>query len=210
MSFLLPRVYPLTDVSLTGLSHSEQVKRLSAGGAALVQLREKDMAVRDFLAEAQAALINARDSGVKLIINDRVDVVMAIGADGVHLGQDDLPPVSARALLGPQAIVGFSTHDRWQAISALALPIDYIAVGPVFPTQTKGDTAPHLGLAGVREVRQAIGSFPLVAIGGITEVNALDVVAAGADSVALISSLLAEPVEITTRTARLLQTLKDF
>jgi len=83
-------------------------------------------------------------------------------------------------------------------------------VGPVFPTQTKGDTAPHLGLAGVREVRQAIGSFPLVAIGGITEVNALDVVAAGADSVALISSLLAEPVEITTRTARLLQTLKDF
>jgi thiamine-phosphate pyrophosphorylase len=210
MSFLLPRVYPLTDVRLTGLSHSEQVKRLSAGGAALVQLREKGMAVRDFFAEAQAALINARDSGVKLIINDRVDLAMAIGADGVHLGQDDLPPVSARALLGPQAIIGFSTHDRLQAISALALPIDYIAVGPVFPTQTKGDTAPHLGLAGVREVRQAIGSFPLVAIGGITEVNALDVVAAGADSVALISSLLAEPVEITTRTARLLQTLKDF
>ena len=209
MSFLLPRVYPLTDVRLTGLSHSEQVKRLSAGGAALVQLREKVMAVRDFFADAQAALINARDNGVRLIINDRVDVAMSLGADGVHLGQDDLPPASARALLGPEAIIGFSTHDRGQATSALALPIDYIAVGPIFPTQTKGDTAPHLGLNGLREVRQAIGSFPLVAIGGITEVNSSEVIAAGADSVALISSLLADPVEITARTAHLLQTLKD-
>jgi len=210
MSFLLPRVYPLTDVSLTGLSHAEQVNRLCAGGAALVQLREKVMAVRDFFAEAQAALINARAGGVKLIINDRVDLALAIGADGVHLGQDDLPPASARTLLGPRAIIGFSTHNRWQATSALALPIDYIAVGPIFPSQTKGDTALHLGLSGLRGVRQAIGSFPLVAIGGITELNASDVIAAGADSVALISSLLAEPVEITARTARLLETLKHF
>ena len=166
--FQLPRVYALTDVRLSGLSHAEQVDFLSLGGASLVQLREKQMPALEFYEQAKAAVAVAERSGVQLIINDRVDVAVAVGASGVHLGQDDLPPDAARRLLGPTAIVGYSTHNVDQALAAVKLPIDYLAIGPIFPTTSKTDTFPVLGLEGLRAVRRAIGDFPLVAIGGIT------------------------------------------
>src|SRR6476661_1304263 len=115
MPFRLPRVYPLTDVAISGLSHAEQVKRLAAGGATIIQLREKNMAACDFYDEAKAAVEIARKAGIQLIINDRVDIALAVEADGVHLGQDDLPVESARALLGENVIVGYSTHNLAQA-----------------------------------------------------------------------------------------------
>src|SRR5262245_59616511 len=121
----LPRVYPLTDVQLSGLSHAEQVRLLSLGGASLIQLREKRLSALEFYEQAKAAVATLR-SGVRLIINDRVDIALAAGAAGVHLGQDDMPPEAARKLLGPQAIIGYSTHNVEQAINAGNLSIDYL------------------------------------------------------------------------------------
>jgi len=141
------------------------------------------------------------------MINDRVDVAIAVGAHGVHLGQDDLPPEAARKLLGETAIVGYSTHNVDQALEAVKLPIDYLAIGPIFPTTSKTDTFPVLGLEGLRAVRKAIGDFPLVAIGGITHANARDAVEAGADSVAVISALLSYPNRISEMTRHLIHSL---
>lgn len=205
----LPRVYVLTDARVSGLSHAEQVELLSAGGATLVQLREKQLPPREFYEQAKAAVAVASRRGVRLIVNDRVDVTIAVGADGVHLGQDDMPPHAARKLLGPDAVIGFSTHNVAQAVEALRLPIDYIAAGPIFATTTKTDTSPVLGLDGLRAVRQAVGGFPLVAIGGITHADASKVVRAGADSVAVISAVLSESTRISEATRSLLQDLQD-
>jgi thiamine-phosphate pyrophosphorylase len=173
-----------------------------------VQLREKQMSPKEFYEQAKAAVTVAAECGVRLIINDRVDVALAVGANGVHLGQDDMPPEAARKLLGEQAIIGFSTHNIEQAIAASKLPIDYLAMGPIFTTSTKSDTAPVLGLEGLRAVRHAIGDFPLVAIGGITRANAAEVIDAGADSVAVISALLAHSDRITEATQTLLHSLQ--
>ena len=203
--FRLPKVYALTDVELSGRSHAEQVKLLTQGGATLIQLREKKMPALEFYEHAKAA----GAVGVPLIINDRVDVAIAVGARGVHLGQDDLPPEAARRLLGPDAIVGYSTHNIDQALAAVKLPIDYLAVGPIFQTTTKTDTFAVLGLEGLRAVRAAIGEFPLVAIGGITHANAPEAIAAGADSVAVISALLSDPNRIAEMTRSLIQTLSN-
>jgi thiamine-phosphate pyrophosphorylase len=205
MKFSLPRVYPLTDTAFSGLSHAEQVARLCDGGARLAQLREKRLSPRDFYREAEAALRVARARGAKLIINDRADLALALGADGVHLGQDDLPPDAARLLLGERAIIGCSTHSVEQAVAAARLPVDYVAVGPVFATRTKENHDPAVGLDGVRRVREALGdAVPLVAIGGITADNAAQVWAAGADSVAVIGALLSAPDEIAARLKALL------
>ena len=205
----LPRIYPLTDVPLSGVSHAEQVKLLSRGGASLVQLREKSMPPREFYEQAREAVAVALRCGVQLLINDRVDIALAVRATGVHLGQDDMPPEAARSLLGPEAVIGYSTHNIEQAVAATKLPIDYVAIGPIFATTTKTDTAPILGLEGLRTVRQAIGAIPLVAIGGITSANAADVIAAGADSVAVISALLSNSSKISEATRSLLQDLQD-
>jgi len=183
--FRLPRVYPITDTQISGLSHAEQVRLLVEGGATLVQLREKNLSALDFYNEAKSV------QGVTVIINDRVDVALAVNAAGVHLGQDDLPPDAARRLLGDDAIIGHSTHNLAQARAAARLPVDYIAIGPIFSTATKASPDPDVGLDGLRAVRDAIGNIPLVAIGGITAENAASVIDAGADSVALISGLLA-------------------
>src|SRR5262249_46460797 len=117
-SFRLPRVYPITDTQLSGLSHAEQVALLADGGATVVQLRDKHAVAQDFYEQAKAALVVARERGIELIINDRVDIALALGADGVHLGQDDLPPAAARRLLGDDFVIGFSTHNLKQAIEA--------------------------------------------------------------------------------------------
>jgi thiamine-phosphate pyrophosphorylase len=202
MSFELPKLYPITDRRLSGLSHAEQVARLCEGGARLVQLREKNLSPREFYSEAVEALKVARAWGVRLVVNDRADIALALGADGVHLGQDDMPPAAARALLGEGAIIGYSTHSVEQAVAASRLPVDYIAIGPVFATSSKDNPDPVVGLEGVRAVREVLGRLPLVAIGGVTRENARALLEAGAASVAVLSALLAsgDPAEITRRT----------
>ena len=205
--FRLPRVYALTDVQLSGFSHAKQIELLSFGGATLIQFREKQLPALEFYEQAKAAVVVAQRSAVRLIINDRVDVAISVGAHGVHLGQDDLPPVAARKLLGETAIIGYSTHNVDQALEAVTLPINYLAIGPIFQTTTKTDTSPVLGLEGLRAVRSAIGDFPLVAIGGITHANAREAIEAGADSVAVISALLVDSNRIAELTRSLIQTL---
>jgi len=201
------RLYPLTDRSLSQFSHAEQVTRLADQGATLIQLREKLLHPFEFYQEAAAAMHVARDRNVKIVINDRVDIALALKADGVHLGQDDLPPEAARRLLGPQAIIGFSTHSPEQARLAANLPIDYIAIGPVFATSTKVASEPTLGSGGLRQVRLVVGRIPLVAIGGITSENSPDVIAAGADAVAMISDIWASQSGFSTHARALSLTL---
>ena len=163
---------------------------LADAGATFIQLREKKLSSLDFYNEAKAALAVARQRNVTLIINDRVDIALALGAAGVHLGQDDLPPEAARKLLGDDAIIGYSSHNIAQATAAAQLPIDYLAIGPIFQTGTKANPDPVVGLDGLRAVRQVVGRLPLVAIGGITEENARSAIDAGADSIAVISAVL--------------------
>jgi thiamine-phosphate pyrophosphorylase len=196
LNFELPRIYPITDAGISGLSHSAQVERLIAGGARLIQLREKRSPSGDFYKSALAAARIAHDCGIRVVINDRVDIALAVKADGVHLGQDDLPPENARAILGDDAIIGFSTHSVEQARRAMSMPVDYIAIGPIFQTKTKESP---VGLDGLRRVRDAIGDLPLVAIGGITIDNIGPVFDAGADCVAVIGALLSEPDAIAER-----------
>jgi thiamine-phosphate pyrophosphorylase len=203
MPLALPKIYPITNVSASNLSHVEQFRRLVEGGAGMIQLREKNSSPREFYESAREISALAEKKNVKIIINDRADIAFALKT-GVHLGQDDLPPQAARKLLGKNAIIGFSTHSVEQAIEALNLPIDYIAVGPVFATKTKQNPEPAVGLKGVERVRKAVGNFPLVAIGGITFENAGDVFSAGADSVAVIGDLLCEPDKITEKMKRFL------
>ncbi len=204
MRIRLPRIYPLTDVQLSGLSHAEQVRLLTLGGASLIQLREKQAPALEFYQQALAAV---NQGGAQLIINDRVDVAQAVGAHGVHLGQDDMPPDAARRLLGDQAIIGYSTHSVEQARQALRLPVDYIAIGPIFETPSKTDTSPTLGVDGLKAVRNAVGDVQLVAIGGISHANARAVIEAGADAVAVISALVSDPERITAATHALIQSL---
>lgn len=202
--FPLPRIYPITYRDISGLSHLEQVERLIEGGATMIQLRDKTASSSELFNAARGCLALARKHGVKLIINDRVDIVLALGADGVHLGQDDLPPVHARKILGGDAIIGFSTHSVEQAIGAAGKPVNYIAIGPIFETQSKEKPEPLVGLDGLRRVREATRNIPLVAIGGITSENLIDVFAAGADSAAMIGALLADPHQIAEQIQKML------
>jgi thiamine-phosphate pyrophosphorylase len=188
MTLSIPRLYPITDARLTGLSHREQIERLAAGGATFIQLREKLAAPREFYESALEVMKVARRLGVQIIINDRVDIAMAVAADGVHLGQDDLPPERVRALVGQSRIIGFSTHNLKQALEADSTPVDYIAIGPVFQTSTKEKPDPVVGLEALGEIKHRI-SKPLVAIGGIVLDRAQELIAAGADSLAIISDL---------------------
>ncbi|HET6891470.1 MAG TPA: thiamine phosphate synthase [Pyrinomonadaceae bacterium] len=204
------RLYPLTDIRLSGLSHAEQVARLSEGGAHLIQLREKYLSPREFYDQAVKAMRVARSRGVRIIINDRIDVAMASKADGVHLGQDDFPPQAARRLLGDGAIIGLSTHNVDQAVQASTMDIDYIAVGPIFGTSTKDNPDPVVGLTGLEEIRQAVLKTPIVAIGGITSDNAPQVMKAGANAVAVISALLIPPDETIAQTKRFIAQLSGL
>jgi len=196
MNFILPKIYPITDTRITKLTHARQVQELIEGGATIIQLRDKHASPKDFYESAEEALKIARKQKVKIIINDRVDIALALQADGVHLGQDDLPPEHARKILGDEAIIGFSTHSLEQAARAVELPISYLAVGPVFTTRTKENPDETVGIEVVKRVREAIGDFPLVAIGGITSENFQKVLEAGASSVAIISDLLSDAKNI--------------
>jgi len=206
----LPKIYPITDARLSGLTHAGQLARLADGGATLVQLREKHASPREFYERADEAVRVAREFGVRAIVNDRADIALAVGAAGVHLGQDDLDPSAARRLLGDEFIIGYSTHSVEQAAEAARLPVDYVAVGPVFETSTKERPDPTVGLEGLRRVRAAVGHLPLVAIGGLTPATARAVLDAGADSLALISALVGgDPAAIARRMREFLSYIKD-
>lgn len=163
----------------------------------MIQLREQRAAPATFFDDAIEATRLAHQHGAKLIINDRVDVALAVNADGVHLGQDDLPVGAARRLLGEESLIGFSTHNLEQVKAALDLPIDYLAFGPVFTTSTKHRPDPVVGIERLAEVARLTRGLPLVAIGGITQSTLRAVLDSGAGAVALISAVLAAGSDIT-------------
>ena len=173
---------PLTDVVLQAIR----------GGAACIQLREKDVTTRFFVEEARQIKALMAPFRVPLIINDRLDVALAVEADGVHVGQDDMPYEIAREVMGPEAIIGISV-ETWEDVQrAEGLDVDYLGVSPVFATPTKTDTKEPWGLEGLIRIR-AFSRHPLVAIGGLNPSNAEAVVMAGADSVAVVSAICASP-----------------
>ena len=188
-----PFAYPIVDAGrLHGRDPAFVVDSLARAGARLIQLRVKGLSDRRWLAMAGAALAAAHASGAHLMVNDRADIARIAGADGLHVGQDDLAGTDARAVVGPGVLLGVSTHNLDQLAAAATEAVDYLAIGPVFPTRTKDNPDPVVGLEMVRRARAAT-TRPLVAIGGITRANARSVVEAGADGVAVISDLLDAP-----------------
>jgi thiamine-phosphate diphosphorylase len=198
---LLPPFYAILDPEQTrGRSVECVLCELLSGGAKILQLRAKSISTRAFLDLARRARELARAHGCRLIINDRVDVALACGADGVHLGQEDLPLHAARRLL-PAKIIGISTHGLEQAKQAQDGGADYIGFGPMYGTTTKQTGYSARGVAMLREIRNAV-RIPIVAIGGITEGNVSEIWNAGADSAAIISDVLAAH-DITARVQRI-------
>ena len=183
-------LYLVTDRDLRrGRSLAEVVAEAVAGGVTCVQLREKRCSTREFLAEARSVREALRGTGAALIINDRVDIALASGADGVHVGQQDMPIGDVRRLGPPGWIIGVSAESVADAVEAEQAGADYVGASPVFATPTKTDTAPPLGLDGLRALRAAV-RIPVVAIGGIQVGNAREVIAAGADGLAVVSAIM--------------------
>lgn len=204
----LPPLYPITDRVLGGARpHGDLVGLLISGGACWIQIREKQLADEELIVQVEEALHVAEPAGVKILINDRVEVALKTRADGIHLGQSDFPVEEARSLL-PRAIIGFSTHNLAQATAANSLPADYISIGPIFPTRTKTENQP-VGIDMLQRVRREI-SKPLVAVGGITLENVLQVWNAGADSVAVVSDIMKHGDDIGARTAGYLKLWNKF
>jgi thiamine-phosphate pyrophosphorylase len=189
----LPRVYPILDSATLhsrGIPLEIAAAAFLEGGAAILQLRHKDHWSRTLFDSARKIAALCREAGAAFVINDRADFAMLLGA-GLHVGQDDLPPRDARALIGADALLGFSSHNPTQLCAAGGEPVDYVALGPIFTTASKENPDPVVGIEEVRRCRALIEK-PLVAIGGITLGNAPTVWAAGADSVAVIGGLLPE------------------
>jgi thiamine-phosphate pyrophosphorylase len=182
-------VYLVADPTATrGRDLVQVVAAAVAGGATLVQLRAKDVPTRGMVEAARALVALLHPRGVPLLVNDRVDVALAAGADGAHVGQDDLSAADARRLLGPDALLGVSATTLDEARRADARAADYVGAGPVFPTGSKADAAPPLGLDGLRAVCAAT-PLPVVAIGGIGVANAAAVIGAGVAGVSVISAI---------------------
>ncbi|MBI2883802.1 MAG: thiamine phosphate synthase [Candidatus Methylomirabilis oxyfera] len=172
-----------------GLSHFDIAARAVEGGASMIQLRDKVTGPRQLLSEARRITQLCRSRGVCFIVNDRLDLALAADADGVHLGQDDLPPKAARALLGADKFVGVSTHSLEQAVQAAEQGADYLGIGPIFATGTKATGYEPKGCDIIRQLRARI-ALPIVAIGGITLSNVGEAMAAGATGVAVISAIV--------------------
>lgn len=182
-------VYLVTDRLLArGRELVDVVLSAVRGGATVVQLREKEGSARETLELGRALLERLRPLGVPLIVNDRVDLALALEADGVHVGQGDLPPEVARRLLGPDALVGLSITGPGDLSTLDPAVVDYAGVGPIFPTGSKADATPALGLEEFARLRRLL-PVPVVAIGGITAANAADVIATGADGVSVVSAI---------------------
>ncbi|HEV2348676.1 MAG TPA: thiamine phosphate synthase [Terriglobia bacterium] len=200
MSFPIPRLYAIIDSAQTaGRSPVAVADQLLAAGVKLVQCRAKRATARQFLDSCRQIAERARGARAIFIVNDRADIALAVDAEGVHVGQDDLPPELARRFLKPGKWIGYSTHSLNQVLEAERTSADYIAFGPVFPTHSKENPDPVVGLDGLRRARRATRK-PLVAIGGITAENARSAIEAGADSVAVMSDLVgARDIESRTR-----------
>jgi len=185
----IPGLYAIIDTeALKGRSHLEVASQIIRGGARTIQLRDKLLSKKELLPIAQQLKELCAEHNVLFIVNDYLDIALAADADGLHLGQNDLPVKAARKLLPMDKILGCSTTTVDQAVTAESEGADYIAVGSIYPTTSKA-TAKVIGLEGLRQIRQAV-TLPLVAIGGITQDNAAEVIAAGASSVAVISAIL--------------------
>lgn len=190
-------LYVVTDRSLTkGRPLEVVIEAALAGGAKAIQLREKDLSTRDLYQLAERLLPIVRERGASLLINDRVDLALALSIDGVHLSRTSLPPAEARALLGPARLIGVSCHSLEEAIEAERGRADFVVFGPLFPTPSKAAYGPPVGLTRLSEVRRQV-RLPILGIGGIAVVNAASVMAAGADGVAIISAVMAadDPAE---------------
>jgi thiamine-phosphate pyrophosphorylase len=197
----LPRYYPILDTASLerrGVSLEAATSALLEGGARILQLRHKAHFSRELFEQAERVAALCAQSGAILILDDRADLATILNA-GVHLGQDDLPPAEARRILGNERIIGFSTHSAHQLQQAQEEPADYFAFGPIFPTGSKENPDPVVGLDGLRTIR-TLTAKPLVAIGGITRENAHSVLDAGADAVAVIGDALCELKGLRART----------
>jgi len=190
-------LYLVTDRGLCGPKDLiDVILKALQGGVACVQLREKEVSTRFFVEEAQKIKALMAPFKAPLIINDRIDVALAVGADGVHIGQADMPYAVARKLMGKRAIIGLSV-ETWEDVeSAQALDVDYLGVSPVFETPTKTDTKGSWGLEGLSKIK-AYSRHPLVAIGGLNASTAADAVRAGADCIAVVSAICSasDPLE---------------
>jgi len=197
----LPRVYPILDtesLARRAIALETAAAAFLDGGAGILQIRHKGHWSRAFFESAQTVARLCREAGATLVVNDRADFALLLGA-GLHVGQDDLTPRDARRLMGPDAEIGYSSHSLAQLCAAGGEPVDYVALGPVFATASKLNPDPVTGVEEVRRCRSLLEK-PLVAIGGITQENALDVWRAGADSVAIIAGLL--PDQATAHSLR--------
>ncbi len=191
-NFLAGGLYGITgDDFSRGRTGAEVVRQLLAAGVRVIQYREKDKPARHMYEECQVLRALTREAGATFIVNDRVDLALAVEADGVHVGQNDLPPARVRELVGPAMVIGFSTHTAEQSREAekMAGVVDYIGVGPVFATGTKKDASAPVGLTLIEYVAKNI-ALPFVAIGGINEGNIGEVRRRGAATIALVSDLV--------------------
>lgn len=187
------RLYVLTDEGLSrGRPTDQVVAEAIAGGATAIQLRGKDWGGRRLVEVGHRLRALTREAGVLFFVNDRLDVALAVGADGVHLGQDDLPLAEARRIAGPDFLIGISVEDEAQALAAEAGGADYLGAGTVYPTGSKADAGEPIGLDGLARIARRV-RIPVVAIGGIHAGNAPDVMRAGAAGVAVISAVVAAP-----------------
>jgi len=191
------RLYALIDPAVAGGRTLGDLAKRIAGSATLVQLRDKHGSTRAMVEEARELTVVLAPLDIPLLINDRVDVALAAEADGVHIGQDDMSPADARLLLGKTAIIGLSIKTIEQAQAAPLALLDYVAIGGVYGTTSKDTTSAPIGISGLREIVRTIrarkANFPICAIAGINASNAADVIAAGADGVAVISALSLAP-----------------
>ena len=193
------KLYFLTDRALSRKGNVEDVRAALEGGVRIVQYREKALSLREQIREALRIKALCRAAGATFIINDRVDLALAVEADGVHLGQEDMPLAIARRLMGQDKLIGITVHNVEEALEAVSGGADYLGVSPLFATSTKADAGAPIGLEGLREIRAQV-ELPIVGIGGITQENARQVIEAGADAVCAISAIVTqEDVEETVR-----------
>ena len=188
----IPRLYPIIDLEVSRYPMEFLLQEFALAGLPWVQLRDKKANSRQLFANAQQLVELARRHGLTAIVNDRADIAWLSGADGVHVGQEDLPVEHARKIVGPKKIVGYSTHNLAQALEAEQSSADYIAIGPVFATTSKANPDPIVPWEELREIRSRVKK-PMVAIGGITSKNAKRLFDVGLDSVAVIRDLVGAP-----------------
>jgi len=200
-------LYVITDAGLSkGRSHAEVLREAIAGGASVVQLRDKGLTTRELVSEGQKLRSLTREMGALLIVNDRIDVALAVEADGVHVGPDDMPVALARELVGPHRILGASAGTVAEARAAQAEGADYLGVGSVYPTRTKADAGEPIGPDGLAHIVASV-SIPVVGIGGISEIDVDEVIAAGAEGVAIISAVVAAD-DVRAATHRLVERIR--